>query len=688
VRCVLEDGSHCDACAKVGLACTFANPESLRKRPSTKQAAEQLSARIMSLERLLQAVDPTLDLNNLPNPKHIILNPSLRFQSCAASAFQLEPSSAETSAQEASYHQSRLSAVLAAIHGLQTSSNPAVTQLHRRTQSDKSKPMGEGLGVDSSPDHYIGPHSGLNFLGARTDFEIPNLPPWNLGTEYPVDEYLRLRHEEYVSSTKCFYPEPDLERDLIKIYFQHFHPLVPIIHPTTFYNLHNSGLANNDLTFRALCLLMLSIASRWSSDPRVQLDLAGQPQPSRQFVGFRFLYAGYLGIFRLNDHRTTLCHLQAFTLLTIAAFGSLQSTTTWIFAEQGLIRAQACGAHREVHHFWNADPLQDYLRRQVFYQLYEHAQRARNALFRMASLQEEDFDVEPAHVDCGDPLGIFVNPYSIISPEVHEAYVAFDQIRVSLWRLGSLRSILPLLYKLQKDSKRNTGGEASLKYLKSLVDQLDLNAGKWLDNIPPSFKRPELKQSPEMLFFSVMVITCYQKFQMLMHHNLFHYQEGDPERKTTKTNPHINKCAELAISSIEEINKLRLQNLMTAGFYWLSGDLFLPTSLLACSIRKQRGWISPQEDQARRKSILLAIAILDDLAPSIHVAAVYSKICKKIFSLLDVENASVAEALESPLREPRVVRNPFPNAPPQTGSGGVTSMVRSGSMSHIEPCKK
>jgi len=125
----------------------------------------------------------------------------------------------------------------------------------------------------------------------------------------------------------------------------------------------------------------------------------------------------------------------------------------------------------------------------------------------MASLQEEDFDVEPAHVDCGDPLGIFVNPYSIISPEVHEAYVAFDQIRVSLWRLGSLRSILPLLYKLQKDSKRNTGGEASLKYLKSLVDQLDLNAGKWLDNIPPSFKRPELKQSPEMLFFSVMVIT-------------------------------------------------------------------------------------------------------------------------------------------------------------------------------------
>ncbi|KNZ52798.1 hypothetical protein VP01_3445g3 [Puccinia sorghi] len=31
------DGGHCNACAKVGLACTFANPECLCRRPSSNK---------------------------------------------------------------------------------------------------------------------------------------------------------------------------------------------------------------------------------------------------------------------------------------------------------------------------------------------------------------------------------------------------------------------------------------------------------------------------------------------------------------------------------------------------------------------------------------------------------------------------------------------------------------------------
>ncbi|KNZ60023.1 uncharacterized protein VP01_1625g12 [Puccinia sorghi] len=421
--------------------------------------AQQLSARIMSLEQLLHAVDPTLDLNNLPKP-------NLSFPSQSSNSQSFLP----------------------------------------QFMASKLPPTLLPPNCTAGPNHYIGPHSGFNFLGAGTDFGTPNLPPWNQGTRYP----------------------PDIERNLIKIYFQHSHLLVPIVHPTTFYALCNSELTNNDLTFWALCLLMLSVAGRWSSDPRVQLDLAGQPQLSQQFSGFHFLYAGYLGIFKLNDHRTPL---------TPAGFCTLNPCLLWLTA----IYNYECGPHQEVHRFWNADPLQDYLRRQAFYQLYEHAQEVRCALLRTALLQEKEFNVEPAHVNRRDQLGIFVNPYSIISPAVQEAYIGFNQARVSLWRLGSLRSILHLLFKLQqKVSKRNAGGGALLKSFKSLIDQPNLNAGKWLNNIP-----------------------------------------GDSERKTTKTNPQINKDAELAILSIEEMNKLQLQNMLTARFYWLPKELFLPISLLA-----------------------------------------------------------------------------------------------------------
>jgi hypothetical protein len=47
-----------------------------------------------------------------------------------------------------------------------------------------------------------------------------------------------------------------------------------------------------------------------------------------------------LGIFKLGDQRTTLFHLQAFVLLTIGSLATSQPTTTWLFAEQGLLRAQ------------------------------------------------------------------------------------------------------------------------------------------------------------------------------------------------------------------------------------------------------------------------------------------------------------------------------------------------------------
>jgi hypothetical protein len=82
-----------------------------------------------------------------------------------------------------------------------------------------------------------------------------------------------------------------------------------------------------------------------------------------------------------------------------------------------------------------------------------------------------------------------------------------------------------------------------------------------------------------------------------------------------KSNPHLNKCAELAISSIAEMNKLRVRNLLIGGFYWISPDLLLAIIILACATKKQRMWISFEEEQRRRDTLLLAITMLDDLAP-------------------------------------------------------------------------
>jgi hypothetical protein len=110
------------------------------------------------------------------------------------------------------------------------------------------------------------------------------------------------------------------------------------------------------------------------------------------------------------------------------------------------------------------------------------------------------------HVQYGDPLGVFVNPYSSISREVHQACIAFDEVRVLLLQLGSLRSMLPLLLKMQASTK-GPGGAGSIKSLKALVDQLDLNASRWFSKVPPIFKCADIEGTAEMLIFSVLAIT-------------------------------------------------------------------------------------------------------------------------------------------------------------------------------------
>ncbi|KAH9444653.1 hypothetical protein H4Q26_006227 [Puccinia striiformis f. sp. tritici PST-130] len=673
VKCAFENG-RCHACTKAGLTCTFANPGSLAERPPTYKDVEQLTARIRSLERLLYAVDPSLNLNDLPDPFML------------ASRFHDPPQGSSSRLSSiAEHHQQQQQRSPPC--GLGTSSNPEqpsivitgfdaqqsipfkppITTAHW-SESDKSRSMTDYTGVTIQADCYIGPNSVFSTPEADV-FRLPNLPPCeSAGTVYPTDSFIRNQRAEYVASTRSFYPEPDLELELIKIYFQNFHPFVPILHPASFHALHRCGLAQTNVSFRALCLLIFNIASRHSSDPRVLLDLAGNRQSSRQFCGLRYAYAAYLSLFQLFNHHTNLFDLQAFVLLAISSTNALQPTISWIFVEQGLLRAQESGAHREVHPAWNANPLEDYLRRQAFFQLYELDHKLSATLGRTPSIQAEDFDLKPPTPQPGDPLGIFVNPYTRIPPDVHEIYNAFDLVRVSLLQVGSLHSMLPLLNLMKTSPNKHhyhpDGGiDSSFRSLKTLVDQIDRHATKWFDNLPFFLKRSNVESGPELLLFSVLVTTSYYEFQQLIHRTLFNYEEieageemgalgtGKKQTKTQRKNPHLSRCISYSVSAIQEMSKLRLRGLLTDTFFWLPGRVTLAAILLICSIRKQRKSIGRLEEIMRREHISLAIKILDDLAPSTYAATVHSKTIRILFGLLDVENPSLLESLASQTTE-------------------------------------
>ncbi|PLW38371.1 hypothetical protein PCANC_06105 [Puccinia coronata f. sp. avenae] len=656
VKCVFQN-ERCDACVKAGAKCTFANPGSLTERPPTYKDVEQLQARIRSLERLLLAADPAINMNDLPDPDLLL---SQQLSSAAIPAATATATAGTRSADLVTYKPAPAMIVLPAdMHGLTIPFKTPLTNAHW-CEADKSKAMADYKGVTMEPECYIGPNSlfstpkegvsRLFHLAAAGGGETGGA--FEAGPVYPVDEYLCVCQAEFSASTQCFYPEPELEQQLITLYFQHFHPILPVIHPNNFRALHQSGLAHTNNSFRALCLIIFSIASRHSDDPRVQLDMTGSQQPCRQFSGLRYAYACYVTLFRLADHQTNLFDLQAYVLMTIASFSALQPMISWIFVEQGLQCAQESGAHREIHSRWNANPLQDYLRRQAFFQLYELDHKISAMLGRTPWMEAEDFDLKPPLAQPDDPLGMFVNPYTAVSRAVYEMYTSYDVVRVSLLQVGSLQSMLPLLNVMKTGAgQHQPGGQESLRALKTLVDQIDHHATKWFDQLPPLLKRSNVESGPEQLMFSVLLTTSYYELQQLIHQTLFSYEEGtervSSERKRGKK-PHMKRCIKYAVAGIQEMSKLRLRGLLTSTFFWLPGRILTAVVLLICSLRKQRNAISRLEDRMRRDYVALGILILDDLAPSAHMAYTYSKILKILVELLDQENPSVLESLASP----------------------------------------
>ncbi|KAJ6463713.1 hypothetical protein C8R47DRAFT_1225056 [Mycena vitilis] len=69
-----------------------------------------------------------------------------------------------------------------------------------------------------------------------------------------------------------FFPENDLLKSLIKIYFEQINPISGILHFPSFHQSMLEGLHFRDPEFGAVVLIVCSMASRHSDDPRVFLD--------------------------------------------------------------------------------------------------------------------------------------------------------------------------------------------------------------------------------------------------------------------------------------------------------------------------------------------------------------------------------------------------------------------------------
>ncbi|WAQ83010.1 hypothetical protein PtA15_3A376 [Puccinia triticina] len=593
IKCVFEDG-RCTACVNLGVPCTFENPGSLRERPPTRKDVEHLQARIRSLERLIHAIDPSCDLSNLPDPP------------------QSYPSNLRLGRQRPSPSSVNLPGD---IHP-----SPNSTHLNPSAPTIPAQVTPSVSTLDSlfNPTRLQNHNPTKNLLPSQSKLEDLS----------PVDKIIRHEQQKLSYSSPDFYPPPDLQQSLLEIYFQQVHPLMRAVHPASFIKDFKAGRVEADDGFKALCLIIFGLASRFSKDPRVYLNIEGNPNAYLQTAGLHYCLSASFYLFRPIPSPATLNELQALPLTIMYALGAVNAHLVWCLLGAALQRAQ------------------DNYRRKIFFVLYELDSVVSGTLGKPAYMQESDFDVLPGDPDFDRELEVCVNPFLNPSctedPSDHIVDEIFRAYNVMQSSLGGLKNFLPVinLINAQRDMQP---GVKFLSCVKALIKQLDNSMNTCFQKVTLKInaRHPNSNLiSDSALLSSVVVTSWYHEFRLLLHQVLVNSREksqraepnkpeekqqaGIPEPSTTtkkSSHPYLDICVESARAIISLLNQLHQRNLLALGFFWIPLRLKNALLILVCSLVKQRRSLSEEERRARCLEISLGIQTLNTLAPSTYLAA-------------------------------------------------------------------
>ncbi|KAK6992172.1 fungal-specific transcription factor domain-containing protein [Favolaschia claudopus] len=458
IRCDGPDisGPKCSNCNGYNLECTYV--ETSKKRGPSKGYIDSMAARVQKLEQLLQTLLPAADLEKALSGSAI---PSLS-----------SPVEDDERAQ------------FSLIENLQQLS----------------------LNTDSDP-RFFGRSSGAMLLQTALNIKNEAEPP---NTQ---------RHEEFWASRpspdptrppQYSFPPPDLQVQLVDLFFSHVNLLLPLLHYPTFARDVAAGLHLTNDGFAATYLLVCAIGSRFSSDPRVLLDGTDNPHS----CGWRWFQQLQLMRDPLGP-TACLYDLQFSALLVLFLHGTAWPQAGWTAVSVGIRMAQDVGAHRRKDPTlpWTAE---DELWKRAFWVLVYLDRVLSKDLGRPCAIQDEDFDLDfPLDVDdeyweTPDPAQAFQQPKG--KPSRISAFIA--HLRLCQVCSFALRTV----YAINK-SKYLFGlsnGDDS-EWERHIITELDSALDKWVNELPDHLRWNPKHENLEFFEQSASLYCSYYELQVLIH---------------------------------------------------------------------------------------------------------------------------------------------------------------------------
>ncbi|RDB24752.1 Cutinase transcription factor 1 alpha [Hypsizygus marmoreus] len=331
------------------------------------------------------------------------------------------------------------------------------------------------------------------------------------------------------------FPDQDLFRHLINLYFAHVVIHFPLLHRPTFERLLADNVHLTNHLFGATVLAVCAVASRYSDDPRVLLEDDNSRHSSgwkwyRQIQHFRKSFAQPPSLFELQ----TIC------LSLLYLHGTSQPEACWVMAGIGIRYAQEVGAHRRRS--TSVPSVENELWKRAFWILICIDAIICSFLGRPRATISDDFDLD-LPLDCDDeywenddPSLAFKQPPG--QPSLVASFISYLKL------LEILEYAQLTLYSVKKFKKAR--GRSWVQNDEQVVTDLDSELNKWLDSVPEYLRWPSSQENHVFFEQSAMLHVSYHHIRILVHRPFI----PSPTRSSPLPFPSLAICTNAARSCV------------------------------------------------------------------------------------------------------------------------------------------
>ncbi|KAJ7662890.1 fungal-specific transcription factor domain-containing protein, partial [Mycena rosella] len=298
------------------------------------------------------------------------------------------------------------------------------------------------------------------------------------------------------------FPEVDLLRALVDLYFITTNLYFPLLHRPTFERSLAEGLHFRDSSFGAVVLLVCAIGSRFSDDPRV---CGPGDDPLR--CGWKYFDQLSHAVNHVFAH--TVYHLQYYCLaVTFLQYST--PTACWMLTGIGVRLAQDVGAHRSKN--LRTPTVESELWKRAFWVIVCYDRLCSAAFGRPCGTQYEDFDVE-LPIECDDEFWENVDPAQVFKQPVGKpSQIAYFNCFI---RLNNILAFgLKIMYSLNKARLMFAVRDESWEHI---VTELDSALNGWVDSIPSHVRWDPNRKDDIFFDQSAYLYASYYHVQMTIH---------------------------------------------------------------------------------------------------------------------------------------------------------------------------